>query len=56
VQGGWKIEMRETMSNSKEKIKRRIESQGTGVANARYGKQQLDAKKTNTRLQMGENI
>jgi hypothetical protein len=41
VQGGWRIEMRETMRNSKVKTKQRIESQGTGVANAIYGKQQL---------------
>jgi hypothetical protein len=46
VQGGWKIEMREIMRNSKRKSRQRIESQGKGEANAKYGKQQLDIKKT----------
>jgi hypothetical protein len=46
VQGGWKVEMRETMRNSKRKSRQRIESQGKGEANAKYGKQQLDIKKT----------
>jgi hypothetical protein len=45
VQGGWKVEMRETMRNSKRKSKQRIESQGKGEANAIYRKQQLDIKK-----------
>jgi hypothetical protein len=46
VQGGWEIEMRETTKNSKEETKQRIESQRKGEANARYGKQQLDIKKS----------
>jgi hypothetical protein len=45
VQGGWKVEMRETMRNSKRKSRQRIESQGKGEPNAKYGKQQLDIKK-----------
>jgi hypothetical protein len=46
VQGGWIVEMRETTRNSKHKSRQRIESQGKGEANAKYGKQQLDIKKT----------
>ena len=44
VQGGWIIDMRETTKNSKEATKDKIEAQGKGDANARYGKQQLDKK------------
>jgi hypothetical protein len=44
VQGGWKIDMRETTRNSKEATRDKIEAQGKGDANARYGKQQLDKK------------
>ena len=46
VQGGWIIEMRETTKNSRETTKKKIEAQGKGGANARYGKQQLDQKKS----------
>jgi hypothetical protein len=41
VQGGWKIDMRETTKNSKEATRDKIEAQGKGDANARYGKQQM---------------
>jgi hypothetical protein len=44
VQGGWKVDMRETTRNSKEATRDKIEAQGKGGANARYGKQQLDKK------------
>jgi hypothetical protein len=44
VQGGWKIDMRETTRDSKEATRDKIEAQGKGDANARYGKQQLDKK------------
>ena len=44
VQGGWKVDMRATTRNSKEATGDKIEAQGKGGANARYGKQQLDKK------------
>jgi hypothetical protein len=44
VQGGWKVDMRETTMNSKEATRDKIEAQGKGGANAKYGKQQLDKK------------
>jgi hypothetical protein len=46
VQGGWKVDMRETTRNSKEATRHKIDAQGKGDANARYGKQQLDKKET----------
>ena len=38
--------MRETTKNSKEATRNKIEAQDKGDANARYGKQQLDKKKS----------
>ena len=46
VQGGWIIDMRETTKNSRKTTTKKIEAQGKGGANARYGKQQLDKKKS----------
>jgi hypothetical protein len=46
VQGGWKVDMRETTRNSKETTGDKIEAQGKGGANARYGKQQLEKKES----------
>jgi hypothetical protein len=54
VKEGWIIVMRETTKNSRETTRKKIEAQGKGDANARYGKQQLDQKKI-TRLQMDKN-
>ena len=53
VKSGWKVDMRETTRNSRETTRDKIEAQGKGGANARYGKQQL--KESVTGIQMVQN-